>query len=194
MLVAQSREVGCGICDEVADDLGMPLVQRRRLAGCCELFGRITARALEQEEAIGRVGAAVHQRLVDQRPERFEGLGRVERRFSGVDVGRDLLRHRCGEPAKERFEPAEHGFFGVRQQRVAPIEGAAQRVMAGRTLARIGAQAQALAELCMHPAQAEDRDARRGHLDRERQSIELTAQIDGGAEIAFVKQEAAICR
>ncbi len=85
------------------------------------------------------------------------------------------------------MQPAEHLAFQRRQQLVAPVEHAAQGVVARQRAAHVLEHAQPLSQLAMHLVQAQRGHARCRHLDGQRQAVELAAQVDGGGQRGLVQ-------
>ena len=96
--------------------------------------------------------------------------------------------------ANEGCESPEHRALVWRQQRVAPVERRAQGLLPRRGGACAGQQPQALAEPLAQILQPQRGDACGRHLDRQRQAVELAAQVDRGIEICCGEREATIGR
>ncbi len=136
---------------------------------------RRRARSRAGCSADGRRPSAITQRTVDRGAP--GGRAPATRRWS--IVARQLLRQFEREAAGEHAEPAEHALLLVRQQAVAPLERGAQRLMAAQLHARAARQhVEALVEALGEPLHAEQRHARRGQLDRQRDAVELAADLD----------------
>jgi hypothetical protein len=155
----------------------------------------IPARAAATSRSSFTCGIARHrilvgddERFVDQRREDVEHRPLVERGVLHQRLGRF---HR--KAAGEDTEPAEHDPLLLAQQAVAPIERGPERLVAAQRRPRAtGQQPEARVELVAHDGEAQGRHARGGELDRERQAVELAADVDGEAEAVVVEAKARI--
>lgn len=117
--------------------------------GRLELFGRELAHAERELEALGRRRRHDEERLLSQRREELEGI-RAEDRLGGVGA----------EAADEDGASRERLLLVFAEERPRPLEGRAER--------REREELAALVEAAFDRARAEERDARRDELDRER--------------------------
>ena len=157
------------------------------LAGCRELLECECTRGLEQ--AIARLGLAVrdHQRFVDQMPQQIEHEPLID-----VFIADDLLRQFQSEAAGEHAEAAEHGLLVGGQQAVAPVECGAQRLVTPQLHARAAAQhVEHLVEPCVQAMHAEQRHARRGQFDGERNAVQSPADVDDDGDVVARPAESA---
>jgi hypothetical protein len=143
-----------------------------------------------------------HQRLVDQRGEMVEHAPWLEPGVAG-----DRLGELDGEPAGTDAKPSQHGLLVGLEQVVAPFEGGAQGLVARQRRAHAaGQQPEARVEVVANGAEPEGRGPRCRQLDRQRQAVEATADVDderearigdrelvrGGAQAAFEHRDRAI--
>ena len=113
----------------------MAAQSRLHFAGFGEPLERIRARRLEHPVARDRIAFGQHERLVDQRAEMIERRPRID-----ALVARDVLRRLQREAAGEDAESPKHRLLVGRQQRVAPFERRAQRLVAAQHDARTAGQ------------------------------------------------------
>ena len=110
-------------------------------------------------------------------------------------AGGDLLRAFQIEAADEHAQPAKHRLLGRREQTVAPFERGAQRLVTTQREAMARRQqAQPFAEPRVQAVDAQQRHARGGQLDRQRQAVELPADVDHRRQVVLVDHEARIGR
>ncbi len=108
-------------------------------------------------------------------------------------VARDVLRGLEREAAGEHGQAPEHGLLVGREQRVAPFERCAQRLVAAQHDARAGGQqVESLVEARAQSLHAEQRQPRGGELDRKRNPVEAPADLDHGRQIGGRQREARI--
>ena len=166
----------------------MTAQHRLRLARFGEPLERVRARRLQHPVARDRIAFGQHQRLVHQRAEMIERRPRID-----ALVARDVLRGLQREAAGEHAESPEHGLLVGREQRVAPFERRAQRLMAAQNdarppVSRLKRSSQARAQAL----DAEQRQPRGGELDRERNAVEPPADLDHRRQIGRGQREARI--
>jgi hypothetical protein len=167
-------------CREVRRDADL----RARIA---RLLGRVLADGLEEAQAL--IGSTRDERLVAERLEHVE---------------RARLAHRCGtrrdrvlgrERATKGRERREERALVVREQRVRPRDGAAQR---GLSLAGVASTVGEQIERLLRAAdgeprgdvvQTEERDAARRELERERDPIEAPHERREPRGVAFARRE-----
>ena len=140
------------------------------LVGLGQLVRRVLADGGEQVVAL-----AVHleQRLVREPAQQVEHLARRDAAERG-----DLFGRGQGESADEDREPAEHRPFLAVEQLIRPVEGGAQRLVAGRR--RPGAAGQHAEHVVEPPRELPDRQHPHpggGQLDRQRQPVEARAHL-----------------
>jgi hypothetical protein len=165
-------EVRLGGRDLGGEVAGVAALELGGLAAGAQALGGVLAHQLEQQVA----GRAVllahhHQRAVDQAAEHVEqgpGLARVgAHRLGGVE----------GEAAAEHRQPGEERLLLAGEQVVAPVDGRAQRAVAGDGVARAGGeQAEAVVQAGEQLLGGEQAHARGGQLDGERQPVEPRAE------------------
>jgi len=129
---------------EVDDHVDLVLAQRRfrlcmtaqhglRFTGFGKPLERIGARRLEEAVAGRALAFDQHHRLVDERAEVIERGPRVD-----AVVGHDVLRGFEREAARKHRETAECGLLIGREERVAPFERRAQRLVPAQDHAGAG--------------------------------------------------------
>ncbi|MEO8525637.1 MAG: hypothetical protein ABI460_13010 [Caldimonas sp.] len=149
------------------------------------MFDGECARRFEQSIANGLRGIDHYQRLVDQRRQVLE-----HRPLVVLVVRASRLRELHREAAAEYAQSPEHGALRLVEQAVTPIHRRAKRLVATQRRARsCSEQQEALAQVRVHPAQAEERHPRRGKFDCEWQAVELPAQIDRKRQIGVLDLE-----
>ena len=154
----------------------MALVGERRIAVARELLGTEQAHRLEQTIARWIGAIDLHHRLVDQRRQRVE-----HDPFVGAAIGEQTLRRLEAKAADEHREPAQHRLRARVEQRMAPFERRAQCLVARERIARgVAQELQPLADAHDQRFDAEQRDARGRHLDRERNAVQMAQQRDHG--------------
>src|SRR5262249_53165413 len=150
-----------------------------RFARFGETLETVGARRLEHSIARNRIAFGEDQRLVDERTEMIESGPAID-----ALVARDLL---CGferKAAREDRETPEDGALAGREERVAPFERRAQRLMPAQHDARTGRQQlEALVEARSQSLDAEQRQPRGCELDRERNAVEAPANLDHRRQI-----------
>ena len=96
-------------------------------------------------------------------------------RVCADDLGRVQRR-----PAAERRQPPEHDLFGRLEEVVAPVDQAAQRLLAGLDpAAAAGEEREAVVEASGDVDEREGAQPGRGELDGERQPVEALDQLHG---------------
>ena len=165
--------------------LGMQAQGGLGLAGLAQAFERIGARGLEKPVARHRIALGEHQRLVHQRAQVIERGPAVDLR-----VPRDVLRRFQGEAAREHAEPPEHPLlFGV-EKAVTPLERGAQRLVPAEHGARTGSEhVEAFVEPRAQAFHAEQRHARGGKLDGQRNAVEPPADLDDRIDVVGPQDE-----
>ena len=129
------------------------------LVGVVEMVERVLADRLEQREPL--VAAADDPRL-DERGQRLDRILPVDR----LDVGEARSRPRTPRAGEQRLR------VGV-EEREAPVERRAQRLLARRQVARAADEhVERLVEPLLERRHRQRAHARRGELDRERQPVE----------------------
>ena len=140
-----------------------------------EQLARVLADRLEHAEALA-VGA--DEALVDERAERVEIsaahlLDRLERAAPDED----------GEPAEERL-------LVVVEELDAPADRVAQRSVPGGGVARArGEELESVLQPSEHRRRGQHLDPRRGELDRERQVVEVAADLGDRVQVGLVRLE-----
>ena len=151
------------------------------VVGCREALGGVGADRLEHLQPGGRVRLppAHEQALSDEVVERVEvgagdRLGRLDRRA-----------------AREHGEAREARLLAVAQQLVAPVDGRAQRVVAGGRVASGGAgSAECHVQTFGDLGGRQQPAAGRGELDRQRQPVDAPADLRdrGSVAVAQIKR------
>ncbi len=141
------------------------------LAAFAEPVEGVGPHRLEQPVAQPALAVLHHrdERLGDQRGERVAHDGRVVAADVGCRLGRERLR--------EEAEPREQRALGGGEQREAPVDHAAQRVLARQCgPAPAGQQREALVEPGDDLREREIARAARRQLERERNAVEALAE------------------
>ena len=139
-----------------------------------EPLERVGARRLEQAVARHRIALGEHERLVDQRAEMIERGPRVDASSCATCCAASSVK----PPANTASRRNTVCSSGV-SKRVAPFERRAQRLVPAQHDARAAReQVEALVEPRAQPLDAEQRYARGGELDRERNAVEPAADLD----------------
>ena len=176
----QHLRLGLGPCGKVLTQHACcAFVQGATLTGFVELAHGVLARTLQQ--AVAAVGLCVqhHKRSINQAA---QGLDDGPLILSVVAGGLGRLIE-C-KARREDPEAPEHRLFIGRQQPVAPIERCAQRALPRRRAARaLAQQLKALRQPGLQALQAEQRHSRSSHLDGQRHTIEMHAQIHHGWQV-----------
>ncbi len=153
-------------------------------------FERVHASGLEQVIAWRIAAGGRDQRAVDQIAQQIDH-GPFVQFFIGHDRARELERKTAGE----HTQAAEHRLLLLRQQAMTPLEGREQRLLTRRRqpVAR-DEQAKALIQMLRDTLRAEQRHARRGQFDAERNTIEAPADVDHRSNVVVVQRKAAVDR
>ena len=186
--------VVCGI-EDFGDRQSVAALQPGALAGVVQALQRERARCLEQ--TVARLAVAItvalrqrhDQRAVDQPVQCVEHRPEV---VGVVDEQRlDQLERRA---AGQHTQAPEHPLLALVEQAVAPLERGVQRALAfGRgAVAPMGEQGEAVAHRGEQACHAEQRRARGGQLDRQRQAVERVAQLDHRGGVGAVEREMAV--
>ena len=117
-----------------------------------------------------------HERLVDEAADEVGHVaGGDDARVCADDLGRVQRR-----PTAERRQPPEHDLFGRLEEVVAPVDQAAQRLLAGLDpAAAAGEEREAVVEASGDVDEREGAQPGRGELDGERQPVEALDQLHG---------------
>ena len=152
--------------------MGVARVDGRALWTVPQLGGRVLADRGQQAVArLIRVVHDLHERAIDQHREQVEHVGGVE-----LVAGRDTLGGCQRERAAEDAEPAEQALLVGLEHLVAPGEHSIDRAVAlGRRSRRLAQEARIELEPLGDLADRQDRDSRRGELDRQRHPVEPLA-------------------
>ena len=135
---------------------------------------RIGASGLQHPVARDGIALRQHQRLVHQCAEMIE-----RRPWIDTLVARDVLGRLQGEAAREYAEAPEHCLLVDREQRVAPFQRRAQRLMATEDYARTaGQQVEAFMQARAQSFDAEQREPCGRELDREWDAIQAPTDLD----------------
>ena len=164
--------------------LGVAAPVRVDLARLFEALERVLPQRLEELVARGAVGSRLgHQhRLGHQLAERVEHVEAPD----GL-VGDHRLRGRGVERPDERPEAVEHRAFHVTQERVRPVDGGAQRLVAlDGSAAAPGEEPEPLVEQRRDLGGLEAGDAGGGELDGERDAVEPAADLHHGRRVGLV--------
>ena len=153
-------------------------VVRLRVGG--ELLERVVADGVEHREARLAALAAVDEAVVDERRQPVE-----EARHAA-----DHLRVLERPAADEDREPREQPLLVLGEQRVAPVDRRAQRLLARRRVARAAAEHVEAAEAREQRVRREELRPRRRELDREREPVEARADLGDGGRVGAVGLDA----
>jgi hypothetical protein len=125
------------------------------------------------------------ERFVDQRRDEMQGLGG---RLAFRDAHRlDVVE---SESAGKHAQPPQQDTVLRRQQVVAPVDGRPQRLMARQSGPAAGGQEpEAIGQTIEDLLRGEDSHSDRGQLDRQRQTVELAADVDDGGLVGRCKLE-----
>ena len=162
---------------------------RRRTARSEAFKGERTCRF---QQPVPRVCTIFHgdQRFIHQRAEMIEHRPLVD-----PVIDRECLRALERKAAGKNADPLEHRLLRRRQQPVAPLEGSAQSLMSAQGEARArGQQPEPLVQPRANALDAEQRHARCCQLDRQRNSVQSTADLDDRAEVFFAQPQARLDR
>ena len=130
------------------------------------------------------------ERLVDELADDVEHRERVD-----VVAGGDGLGGVEVEVTGEHREPREHRSLGVVELVVGPVDRRPQRLVAAhRASGRSGEEPEALVEPLRDLRRGEHAGARRGELDRERDSVETPAYLEHGAHVVVADGEVVLRR
>ena len=150
--------------------LGVPAPDLVGLAARLEPLERVGADRLQHREARLAVGLLLlaEQAVVDQRREAGQDARAAADRLGGLERA----------AADEDGEPREERLLVRPEQRVAPVDRRAQRLLARGQVARAaGEQVEALLEPGEQRLRREQLRARGRQLDRERQAVEPDADL-----------------
>lgn len=158
----------------------------RGLAGGGEAFERVGACRLEQPIAdLAVAGVGGDERLVAQ-----AGQALDDRELVVVIVGGHRRRGAELERRGEDAEPPQHALLGRRQQAMAPVQRRLQRALPRqRGTPSGGEQPEALVQPRGQRVDAEQRHARGGHLQRQRDAVQAPADRRHRRRIAVVEHE-----
>ena len=195
-----SRSARSSAQPTAARRLSRSACRRRRAAissgiarpGLVEPFAGVLAQGLQQRVARGAVvgGLGHDERLRDQIRERVEHVEALDPVTRG-DGGRGLDTERPGEHA----ETVEHGTVPVVEERVRPVDGRPERLVAfHRGAAAAGQEPKALVEEAGDLVGRHGDDARGGELDRQRDAIEAPAHLGDGAQFGRAGVEVGLDR
>ena len=166
---------------------GVSYPQGGEFAARHQSFAGVFADQFEHAEARLTIAGllALHQALIVERGQAVEH-GRVV-------VSRDRL-NRCQRDATlEDGQAGQQPLLLLGQQRVAPVERGAQRLLACRQIARAaGEEGQATVQARQERRQGEELGARRGELDRQRQAVEAAADGGEGRHVGICRGEARV--
>ena len=167
--------VGLLLGDEREVERRMPCVHGLALPGLAQLAGRVLADRLEQAVAcLPGPARDVDERTVDEPSEEVEHVG-------AVDIGArgDGLTGAQRERAAEYREAAEHGLLAGVEHPVAPVERRRERaVTRGRRSVLLAEQAAVVQQPLGDLVGGQQRHARRGQLDGQRDAVEPPADPD----------------
>ena len=156
---------------EVVGGVGAPDVVG--VGACVERLERVLADRLEHGEALA---VGTDEALVDERADRLE-----------VAAAHVLDRLERAAPGEDR-QPAEERLLGVAEQLEAPADRVAQRpVPVGRVPRPRGEQLQRVRQPGQDPARRQHLDPDGGQLDRERQAVEVVADLRARSQLGVVR-------
>jgi hypothetical protein len=166
----------------------------RHLARGGELLERVRAGRVQQAITRHRVVLGIdhgHQRPVDQAAQHVE-----HRPFVEVGVGRHLLDQLQRGAARDHAEAAEDRLLAGIEKAMAPLQRGTQGLLAlrRRGVAARGQQPQPLLHPCGEPLHAEHGRTHGGQLDRQRQAVERTADLDHGRHVGIAQLEPRVDR
>ena len=165
-----------------------------RLAGFLQTLARILAYRFEHNKARLALSSLslLEQAVVDQRLKTVKGLSvfSCAARLAGrtrtprIDAPADgfgrIQRAASGEDA----QAGKQAPLGRRQQVIAPVDGGAQRLLAGRQAAQTGVKKfQVVLQPGKHRLGRENVDACGRQFDRQRQAIQASAQLSHGRSV-----------
>ncbi|HZQ57169.1 MAG TPA: hypothetical protein VFA84_04000 [Acidimicrobiales bacterium] len=147
------------------------------LVDVLEALPRVVADGLEEAVAGTRgPGIGDDQRLLDEPDDKIDDVERVE-----VLIGHDRLCRREPEAAVEDGEAPQHGSFRFVEQLVGPVDGVAQRLVAGgRRPPAAGQEPEAAVEVGDDLTRRHPFGARSSQLDRQWDPIEALAETGDG--------------
>ena len=162
--------------------LGMPCSDLVNLAGGGEtLSGELADRLQHPQPSTGTV--ELDERLVHQRLELVEAA-RARVRADGFDVGERAT-------AGEHRQPPEQALLLLVEQRVAPLDRRAQRLLPPRRVARArGEQVERMLEPLEQRLRSQEPEPRSGELERERQPVETPADLGDDRSFSAVSSSA----
>jgi hypothetical protein len=163
--------------DEGGEVLGVPQAGGLGLPALEEAGVGVVLQGLQH--AVAHAGGPVvgeHERLVDEAADEVGHVaGGDGARVCAHDLGRVQRR-----PTAERRQPPEHDLFGRLEEVVAPVDQAAQRLLAGLDpAAAAGEEREAVVEASGDVDERERAQPGRGELDGERQPVEALDQLHG---------------
>ncbi len=146
----------------------------------------VLADRLEEPERHGLAGlGGDDQGLADELAEDVEHAERID-----IAVGGDRLGRGEVEAAREHRETGEHGSFVVVELVVGPVDRGAQGLVAARAPAyRAGEKPEALVEALRDLRRSEHLGPRGRELDRERDAVQSSADLDDRADVVVVEHE-----
>ena len=110
-------------------------------------------------------------------------------------AGRDGLGRLERPSATEDSEAAEERAFVLGQELVAPVDGGAQRLLAGhRRAIAAGEETELIAEAVEDLGRREHVDARRRQLDGQRYAVETPADVGHGVAVVVGEREGAVAK
>ena len=157
--------------------------------GHLAMFGqrlqRVEAGAFEQPVAARLAGLHLQHRTAGKANDVLQH----PRLVSGC-LGHHLLRAVQAKRRCKHRQAAQRGLLGRRQHRMAPVERRTQRAVAVRHhRAFTTQQLQPLVQMLLQRLQAQQRQPRAGHLERQRQPVEPAAQGTGGLKVGVGEVE-----
>ena len=169
----------------------MPPAELVGIAGEVEALSGVLPKRLQHPvpRRVGGRDLGDQHRLRDQARETVDDVPGLE--VASADDGR---RGRRVEGPGEHTEPVEHQAVDRFQQPVRPLHRGAQRAVAfDLGTAATGQQPEALAEQTRDLGWRHRDDARRGQLDRQRDTVEPPADLPNGSGVRGVDDEPGAC-
>ena len=168
----------------------MPAHRAFGFARFAESLERIRPRRFEQPVTRDGVAFGEHQRLVHQCPQVIERRPLVDLR-----ILHHVLRRLEREAAGKDAQPPEHGLLVGRQVAVAPLQRGAQRLVPAQHDPGTGREdAEAFAEAGTQTFDAQQRNARGGEFDRQRDAVQAPADLDHRGGVLRREREARVDR
>ena len=175
-----AKELGGGLVNERGEVASVGASQLVFSTALGQPLQRVLANRAQHEETGLAVagGHLAQQTLLDERPEA------IEDRFLELVAGTDRLD--CVEPGStcEHGQAPEEGALVLGEKVVAPVDRAAQRLLAFGPVPRsAGEEPKAIAEPREHGLGREDVDAGSRQLDRQRQTVQAGTDLGHGRRV-----------